>query len=118
MDPGPQRSRTRIQKCAQGKTSDGSSRLYTFMAVTFQARGKYPSRKHLFAMAKNNPRSCKMASWHMSEVNPSTPGALLGLNAFKTILTSAPVKGGSISDKISKASGGQKLPSVRLLNFM
>ncbi|GBP98440.1 hypothetical protein EVAR_9234_1 [Eumeta japonica] len=55
-----------------------SSRPYlasgiTLCGATFQA-GKYPSCKHLFAMARNNPRSRKMAAWHISEVNPSIPG--------------------------------------------
>ncbi|GBP00239.1 hypothetical protein EVAR_66468_1 [Eumeta japonica] len=69
-----------------GKTLDGSSRPY--LASVSPGRylpgpGKYPSCKHLFAMARNNP---------------------------------SPSEGGSISDKISEASGGRILPSVRLLS--
>ncbi|GBP73888.1 hypothetical protein EVAR_82717_1 [Eumeta japonica] len=50
----------------------------TLMAATFQARGKYPSSRHLLAIARNNPRSRKIAAWHMSDVNPSMPGAFRG----------------------------------------
>ncbi|GBP92812.1 hypothetical protein EVAR_57324_1 [Eumeta japonica] len=64
----------------------GTVRLWTGVVVLTWLRyhlygrylpgpGKYPSCKHLFAMARNNPRSRKMAAWHISEVNPSIPGA-------------------------------------------
>ncbi|GBP73387.1 hypothetical protein EVAR_21343_1 [Eumeta japonica] len=57
----------------------------TLIAATF---GKYPSSRHLLAIARNNPRSRKMAAWHMSEVNPSMQGPF-EVECFEANLTSA-----------------------------
>ncbi|GBP90776.1 hypothetical protein EVAR_102458_1 [Eumeta japonica] len=63
-----------------GKTSDGRS-LLTRLRDHLDCRhlpgsGKVSQLKAL--IARNNPRSRKMAAWHMSEVNPSMPGPFEG----------------------------------------
>ncbi|GBP91334.1 hypothetical protein EVAR_57751_1 [Eumeta japonica] len=92
-----------------GKTLDGSSRPYLASVSPLWSLpsrpGKYPSCKHLFAMARNNPRSRKMAAWHISEVNPSIPGAF-GIECLKGHFTSAPVKAGPSRTRYPKPPAG------------
>ncbi|GBP96742.1 hypothetical protein EVAR_77677_1 [Eumeta japonica] len=68
------RLQLRHQVPLEAPTSILSTVLPSTGAGLWAGRGKYPSSRHLFAIARNTPRSRKIAAWHMSDVNPSMPG--------------------------------------------